>query len=190
MPRRPAEAGRSGRRHRACRPAESANAARPHHVFRPAKLAGPGRPRPTRRPAEPATPGHTRRTRQPAETGNAGLIMVAGVGLVMVLLLGLGDLSAYFVARTRAQTAADAAVLAAVAELVPGIGVDPQAAAGRYASANGARLVQCRCPMGSSAAEVIVSVPVRLSLKPVSGITQVRAGARAEIGGLPKSPNP
>lgn len=115
------------------------------------------------------------------ESGNITLVMLGSVALAAVLLLGLGDISAYLLARTKAQTAADSAALAAVAELIPEIGIDPQAKADEYASANGAQLIECRCAMGSSVAEVVVSVPVRMSLKGLSGVTDVRAEAKAEV---------
>ncbi|MGQ0680443.1 MAG: pilus assembly protein TadG-related protein [Actinomycetota bacterium] len=139
--------------------------------------------------APPALPGlshhHAGPTQWPAaggaESGNVTLVMLAGVGIVMVLLLGLGDLSAYLLARTTAQTAADSAALAAVAELIPEIGGDPEGKAKQYARLNGAQLVSCSCSMGSNAAEVVVAVPLKMSLERLSGIKQVRAASKAEI---------
>jgi len=121
------------------------------------------------------------RPRPPREGGNAAILMLAGAGLVMVLLIGLADLASYFIARTRAQTAADSAALAAVAELIPSIGEDPEGKAEEYANANGAELLECSCSMGTSIAEVRVAVPVRLTLKGLAGKQSVEARAKAEI---------
>ena len=119
--------------------------------------------------------------RPPREGGNAAILMLAGAGLVMILLIGLADLASFFIARTRAQTAADSAALAAVAELIPSIGEDPEGKAEEYASANGAKLLECSCSMGTSVAEVRVAVPVRLTLKRLGGMQSVEARAKAEI---------
>ena len=59
------------------------------------------------------------------EHGSAAIAPLVAVAIVMVMLAGQGDLTSFFIARTRAQTAADAAALAAAAELIPGIGTDP-----------------------------------------------------------------
>lgn len=107
--------------------------------------------------------------------------MLAGAGLVMVLLVGLADLASFFIARTRAQTAADSAALAAVAELIPTIGEDPEGKAEEYANANGAELLECSCSIGTSIAEVRVAVPVRLALRSLGGMQSVEARAKAEI---------
>lgn len=115
------------------------------------------------------------------ERGNAAILMLAGAGLVMVLLVGLADLASFFIARTRAQTAADSAALAAVAELIPTIGEDPEGKAEEYANANGAELLECSCSIGTSIAEVRVAVPVRLALRSLGGMQSVEARAKAEI---------
>jgi D-alanyl-D-alanine carboxypeptidase-like protein/putative Flp pilus-assembly TadE/G-like protein len=60
--------------------------------------------------------------------------------------------------KARAQTAADAAALAAVAESGPyGRGIH-EVVARRYAGANGARLVKCLCDRGATAVQVEVAV--------------------------------
>ena len=112
------------------------------------------------------------------ESANASILMLGGAALVMLLLIGLSDLASFFLARSKAQTAADAAALAAVAELIPTIGEDPQAKAEEYASANGAELVRCACSMASDVVEVTVVVPVHLTLRTVDA---VHARAKAEI---------
>lgn len=61
-------------------------------------------------------------------------------------------------ARTRAQAAADAVALAAVAEAGPYGGSDPVSVARRYARANGAALLACSCAPGGSAVQVEVAL--------------------------------
>ncbi|MDP9069634.1 MAG: D-alanyl-D-alanine carboxypeptidase family protein [Actinomycetota bacterium] len=83
---------------------------------------------------------------------------------VMAVVLGL-SLTGFFVdiadaaaTKTRAQIAADAAALAAVAESGPyGAGAHEREAA-RFAAANGARLVECRCEPGATAVQVRVTL--------------------------------
>lgn len=115
------------------------------------------------------------------ERGNASIALLGGVAMVMVFLLGLADLAALFMARTKAQTAADFASLAAAAELIPAIGVDARQKAEEYAGANGAVLTSCECEMGTTTAVVTVSVPVSMVLPGLSGTTEVTATARADV---------
>jgi D-alanyl-D-alanine carboxypeptidase/Putative Flp pilus-assembly TadE/G-like len=60
--------------------------------------------------------------------------------------------------RAQAQTAADAAALAAIAESGPYGNGDPQLEARRFARANGAEVVQCLCDQGATAMQVKVSL--------------------------------
>ena len=120
--------------------------------------------------------------------GNASIAVLGGIAMVMVFALGLTDLAVFFLARTRAQTAADSASLAAAAELIPGLGGEPEAKAEEFASANGARLLECRCELGSGVAEVAVAVPVRMTLSVLSGVKEVEAESRAEITSPPGVP--
>lgn len=99
----------------------------------------------------------------------------------MVLALGIADLGIFLLARARAQTAADAAALAAASELVPGVGHDPRGQAARFAGANGARLLACECRLGARSATVLVAVPVRFLVVRVLGAEEVTGGARAEV---------
>jgi|GEM_PF-1048922 len=77
----------------------------------------------------------------------AGVTLVAAVLVPLMLLVGLvlHDVTALYVARSQAQTAADAAAKAAGLELTPlfGVGCDPARAAGDYAARNGAELLSC-----------------------------------------------
>jgi hypothetical protein len=84
-------------------------------------------------------------------------------GLVVTISLALGGLFGVFVGaatdRTRAQTAADAAALAAVAESAPGSRGLHEAAAERLARSNGGELISCEgCEPGTTSVIVTVSV--------------------------------
>ncbi|HEX2054303.1 MAG TPA: Rv3654c family TadE-like protein [Actinomycetota bacterium] len=121
------------------------------------------------------------------DRGNAAIALVGGVAMVMVFALGVTDLAVYFLARTRAQTAADSAALAAAAELIPGLGAEPEAKAREFANANGARLLRCTCELGSDVAEVSVAVPVPRSLLGLSNFGEVNARSRAEVSSPPSA---
>ncbi len=113
--------------------------------------------------------------------GNASVAVVGGMAMIMVFILGLSDLAVFYIARTRAQTAADSASLAAAAELIPGIGEDPEAKAREFAQANGAKLIACDCAMGSNVAQVSVAVPIQMSMSVFADVKEVKARSRAEI---------
>ncbi|MCA1847339.1 MAG: helicase [Actinobacteria bacterium] len=111
------------------------------------------------------------------QNGSAGVLVCGLVALTAVLTLGIGRLTSGIVGRARAQTAADAAALAAAGELAAGrTGEQAERIASLTAAANGARLLHCVC--GGPA--VLVAVTVTLpSSRPVSGL--VREAARAEL---------
>jgi DNA topoisomerase I len=115
------------------------------------------------------------------DRGSAAVSVVGLAALVMVLMLALGDLTAFLLARAKAQTAADAAALAAAAELIPGRGPGPQAAAEKFAAANGASLLSCSCLPRSEAAVVYVAVPARFAILRAIGARRVLGRARAEV---------
>ena len=86
-------------------------------------------------------------------------LLVAGLLVAISLVAGslLGLFGATAADRSRAQAAADAAALAAVAESVPGAGGLHDVVAERFARANGARLVSCDgCEPGSTSLIVTV----------------------------------
>ncbi len=116
-----------------------------------------------------------------SEKGNASVGVLGLAGVVMILCLALADLAVFLLGRAQAQTAADAAALAAAGELVPGLGRDPQAQAELFAGLNHAVLIQCDCRRGAGKATVQVSVPVRLGLLRLSGLRNATASARAEV---------
>lgn len=123
-----------------------------------------------------------------SDSGNVSIAMLGGTAIVMVLLVGVADLAVFFLARSRAQTAADSAALAAAAELIPAIGIDPKGKANEFASANGATLLSCECAMGTDTATVRVSVPVAMMLPGLSEMTEVTADSRAKINLAAASP--
>lgn len=87
-------------------------------------------------------------------------VLVAGVSIVLGLCLSLGVIRVGEAIghRARAQTAADAAALAAVAESALGGGGDPREQALRFARLNGAVLEDCLCVPGATAAQVKVRI--------------------------------
>lgn len=78
--------------------------------------------------------------------------------LAILLTSFASDVAAASTARAHAQTAADAAALAAVAESGPYGGADPVSVAHEFADANGAELVECLCDVGATAMRVTVEV--------------------------------
>ncbi|MGI8427140.1 MAG: Rv3654c family TadE-like protein [Actinomycetota bacterium] len=113
------------------------------------------------------------------EDGNAAIAVLGAAVVTFLVVMGLADIGIFFIARAGAQTAADAAALAAASELIPGGGQDPERQARRFATANGARLVKCACRPGAQAAEVKVEAAARFLL--FSSGKQVPAVARAEV---------
>jgi secretion/DNA translocation related TadE-like protein len=95
-----------------------------------------------------------------------GVLAVVGIAAVLV--------GAATVARHRATTAADLAALAGAVRAVAG--ADACAAAGRFATANGAELVGCSASP-DAVVDVEVGVPVRLGrLGMFSATARARAG--------------
>jgi secretion/DNA translocation related TadE-like protein len=112
-----------------------------------------------------------------SEVGSATVVVCAGAGLAAALALGVARLAVASVAVARAETAADAAALAAARELTMG-GREPEAArmAKTAAMANGARLLHCDCRGPGATVSVAVDSP-RTGLFSLP----VRARARAEL---------
>ncbi|MGH2754447.1 MAG: D-alanyl-D-alanine carboxypeptidase family protein [Actinomycetota bacterium] len=98
-------------------------------------------------------------------------IIIAAFTLTLSLLLGtfVSDVGRVIATRARAQLAADAAALAAVAEGGPYGAGDATMVAREFAEANGAELVRCECPAGTEVVQVEVTI---------DGVT---ASARAAI---------
>lgn len=92
--------------------------------------------------------------------GQAGAITVlvpVVVGLLVIMAAALLDVAAVYSARIRAQTAADAAALAAAPATFT-LETTPREAARRMAQANGARLVLCNCRVDRRPDPRVVSV--------------------------------
>ena len=116
-------------------------------------------------------------SRPARQSGSAGILLCGLLAVTVVLLTGLGRLATGVLAASRAQTAADAAALAAAGELAAGrTAAAAERTASLTAAANGARLLRCDC--AGPAVTVHVSVTLPFS-RPVSGL--VRAAARAEL---------
>lgn len=83
-------------------------------------------------------------------------LLVAGITLVLTsaFTFFVGSAAATASDRAVAQTAADAAALAAAGAMVPGVHGEPEEEARRFAAANGARFITCSC----GSAEAVVTV--------------------------------
>jgi secretion/DNA translocation related TadE-like protein len=114
------------------------------------------------------------------QDGSVSVIVAAIVAAMVVLGLGAADLARVLVAASRAQTAADAASLAAAQELALPSDRSPQEIAAEYAARNAAELVGCECEEGDLEATVDVVMPVGPLLQ-FEDDRVVRASARAVI---------
>ena len=115
--------------------------------------------------------------------GERGSVTVVAAGMLVVLfvlVLGSADVAKTLAAVARAQTAADAAALAAAQEQVAPTGPDPEAMAREYAASNGGTLVECRCPPDGTEAVVGVQAEVG-GLLFLAGADRVTATARAIV---------
>lgn len=118
------------------------------------------------------------------ERGAVTLLLLGVAAFVILLAVGLGDVSLLIGARLQAAAAADAAALAAAPVTFDDFGAraGPVAEARRFAAANGARLVRCGCPVDRSweARTVFVEVARNIFL-PGWGTVTVRAVSTAEF---------
>jgi secretion/DNA translocation related TadE-like protein len=96
------------------------------------------------------------------ERGSTTVLVAAIMLLAGILALVTVDLLRVLQAKSRVQTAADAAALAAAQELAIPSGHPPQGFAADYAERNGATLISCRCDPGTAEAVVEVQMPVTL----------------------------
>jgi secretion/DNA translocation related TadE-like protein len=125
------------------------------------------------------------------EDGSVSLLAAAAMVVVAVLVMASADLARVLRARAEAQTAADAAALAAAQELALPSDAEPEEFAEDMAARNGASLLACACSRGSFDAEVQVQVPVgsMLILRGVESIT-TRARAVVEVPEAGSMPTP
>jgi secretion/DNA translocation related TadE-like protein len=108
------------------------------------------------------------------ERGATTIVMIGVVALGFALIMGAARLGTAVVARARADTAADAAALAAADMLALGRDAGAAEAAARdTAAANGGRLVSCSC--AGRFASVVIEVAVG------SLGASARATAKAEV---------
>ena len=108
-----------------------------------------------------------------SERGSVTVAMIAAIGLAAVLMAGVARVGGAAGQRARADSAADAAALAAADQLALGHGGGAAVDAARStAAANGARLTVCECE--GTAAEVVVVV----------GAATGRARAEVDFGKL------
>lgn len=115
------------------------------------------------------------------EGGSIALVVLAVVVVAAVLGLHVARLGAAAVGRARAQTAADAAALAAADMLALGRGPEVAArAAAETAAANGARLERCMCLSPRVSVVVAAESP---TFGGVGGRLQAQASAEVGPGG-------
>ncbi len=118
------------------------------------------------------------------QEGAVGVVVAALAGLAVVLCLLVTDVAAVVAEREQLATAAEAAALAAAPLTFNGfaIDVDPTRAARDVATANGARLVACRCPYDRSWAPrtVVVQVSTEVDLR-LLGRRSLSVAAAAEF---------
>jgi Flp pilus assembly protein TadG len=115
--------------------------------------------------------------------GFASAIMLALLALAGLLCLATGDAANVLLARARAQTAADAAALAAVAAQLDSGDQTPEEAATRTSEANGADLEECDCPAHGGRAVVTVSMATRVHMLGVAPSRVTRtAEASLDLG--------
>jgi Flp pilus assembly protein TadG len=118
------------------------------------------------------------------ERGSVSIVVAALMAVALVLAMGAADLARVLTGAARAQTAADAAALAAAQELASASSADVEPAdlAAAYAERNGAVLTSCSCDAGGSEAVVTVTVQVgALLLAPDDRVVTARARAVVEI---------
>jgi secretion/DNA translocation related TadE-like protein len=119
-----------------------------------------------------------------SERGSVTVLALGVIAAVVMLGLVLGSAGQFLAARGQAQTAADAAALAAAPITFRPFGAasGPAAEAARLAAVNGSQLVSCDCPIDRSFAVRVVEVEVarEVSLL-VLGSRNVRAVAAAEF---------
>lgn len=117
------------------------------------------------------------------EAGSVSVIAAATMVVVAVAGLAIGALAQTQHGAWRAQTAADAAALAAAAATFPPVGAGaPRDEAEAIAASNGAELLECGCSLDASFAirTVDVTVAVDVTILGYGRATVVRS-ARAEF---------
>jgi len=118
---------------------------------------------------------HGARLTAKRERGGVSIVMLGVLVVGLALMLGAARLGSALIGRARADTAADAAALAAADALALGRGsAVAQTAARDTATSNGAQLVSCSCE--GTTAEVVVEVDIP-ALAVLAGPARGRAKA-------------
>lgn len=113
------------------------------------------------------------------DRGSVGVLLLAVASLLAMALMAVAASGQYLAATARAAAAADAAALAAAPVTFRPYGArgSPTQEASLFASANGARLVSCRCPVDESweprTVEVRTEVTVNVVLMGTATVTAV-----------------
>ena len=111
------------------------------------------------------------------ERGGVSIVMLAVLVFGLLCSMGAARLGGALIGRARAESAADAAALAAADRLALGGGAEAaRTAATRTAASNDARLVSCVCTGASAAVVVEVDLPTMLSM-----FGPARGRAKAEV---------
>ena len=108
------------------------------------------------------------------------IVAAALLSVALVLAMGAADLARVLTSAARAQTAADAAALAAAQELAAPSSRDlsPADIAAAYAARNDANLTACSCEAGGTEAVVTVRISVGpLLFAPDDRVVTARARA-------------
>ena len=121
-----------------------------------------------------------------SERGSVSILVIAVLAALFFVAMGSADVARVLVAASRAQTAADAAALAAAQTMaLPAAGEVPSDLARSFAVRNGGTLERCECEPQSFEATVVVRMRVgRLFL--VDDDRSVTASAQAIVD-LPSS---
>ena len=115
-------------------------------------------------------------------TDERGSVTVIAAGVIVIILactMGVADVGRVLAERSRAQTAADAAALAAAQDLALADG-DPAGDAASFATMNGSDLLSCACDPGSFDAVVRVRRSFT-GLLLLPGSHQIEVSARAVV---------
>ena len=94
------------------------------------------------------------------ERGSVTIVVAGVLAATIVLAMGAADVARVYLVAAQAQTAADAAALAAAQELAIPSGTEPEVVASAFADRNGADLVACECSPDATEAVVEVRVAV------------------------------
>jgi secretion/DNA translocation related TadE-like protein len=119
-----------------------------------------------------------------SERGSVTVLVAAVIAVILTMVLLSADAARLLAGVSRAQTAADAAALAAAQEIALSADEDPAAVAAVYAEMNGGRLVQCVCPDGGPEGPPGAIVTVRVDPGPMFLLSEgadVEAMARAVV---------